>query len=246
MREIGREVADGAVRNQEPAGIISNRTRRLNREFTSPILCVTEAYVDGWDATYGDLARRSLKWFLRTQEAPGLFPTSVFTRGPLGDEAFVEPVGYPVALSSITYPLFYEALRHFPEPLLRQTVLAAADYVINTGELGDHRAMFCTLAYEMTEDPIYAAYCKHRLEEYKSAARVTLEYKNIAFFSAIRNGEIPVLMETVARAMRKDAAGLIAAETRLKARLGKTPRNLPPPGVVPPERSLGVLQGYSN
>jgi hypothetical protein len=246
MREIGREIADGAVRNQERAGIISNRTRRLNREFTSPILCLTEAYVDGWEAAYGDLARRSLKWFLRTQEAPGLFPTSVFTRGPLGDEAFVEPVGYPVALSSITYPIFYEALRNFDEPLLRKTVLAAADYVINTGELGDHRAMFCTLAYEMTGDPIYAAYCKHHLEEYKTSARATLEYKNIAFFSAIRNGEIPVLMGTVARAMQKDPAGLIAAEKRLKERLGKTPRTLPPPGVVPPERSLGVLQGYSN
>ena len=69
---------------------------------------------------------------------------------------------------------------------------------------------------------------------------------NIAFFSAIRNGEITVLMETVARALRKDPAGLIAAEERLMARLGKTPRNLPPPGVDPPERSLGVLRGYSN
>jgi hypothetical protein len=103
MREIGREVADGAVRNQERAGIISNRIRRLNREFTSPIQCVTEAYVDGWDAIYGDLARRSLKWFLRTQEAPGLFPTSVLPR-PSGRRAFVEPVGcIRDAFSSITY-----------------------------------------------------------------------------------------------------------------------------------------------
>jgi len=171
---------------------------------------------------------------------------SVFTRGPLGDEAFVEPVGYPLALSSITYPIFYEALRHFEEPLLRQTVLAAADFVINTGEMGDHRAMFCTLAYETTGDPIYAAYCKHRLEQYKAEARATLEYKNIAFFSAIRNGEITVLMETVARALQKDPAGLMAAEKRLMSRLGKTPRNLPPSGVDPPERSLGVLRGHSN
>ncbi|PYV13038.1 MAG: hypothetical protein DMG07_15605 [Acidobacteria bacterium] len=246
MREIGREVADGAVRNQEPAGLISNRTRRLNREFTSPLVCLFEAYADGWDAKYEDLARRSLRWFLRTQEKPGLFPTSVFTRGPLGDEAVVEPVGYPVALSAITYPAFYEALRHFDDPLVRKTVLAAADYVIDTGELGDHRAMFCTLAYELTGDPIYAAYCKHRLEEYRASARETLEYKNIAFFSAIRNGEVPVLMGTVNRAMKKDPAGLIAAEKRLKERLGKTPRTLPPPGVVPPTRNLGVPRGYAN
>jgi hypothetical protein len=246
MREIGREVADGAVRSQEKAGIISNRTRRLNREFTSPILCLMEAYVDSWDATYGDLARRSLKWFMLTQEKPGLFPESVFTRGPLGDEAVVEPVPYPVALSAMSYPTFYEALRHFDEPLLRKTLLAMADFVIDTGELGDHRAMFCSLAYEMTGDPIYAAYCKNHLEQYKASARATLEYKNIAFFSAIRNGEIPVLMGTVARAMKKDPAGLIAAEKRLKERLGKTPRTLPKPGVVPPERSLGVLRGYTN
>ena len=53
-------------------------------------------------------------------------------------------------------------------------------------------------------------------------------------------------MGTVNRAMKKDPAGLIAAEKRLKERLGKTPRTLPPPGVVPPTRSLGVPRGYTN
>ena len=246
MREVGLEVADGAVRNQEKAGIISNRSRRLNREFTTPVLCVIEAYVNSWDAKYGDLARRSLKWLLRIQEKPGIFPMSLFTRGLRGDEAVVEASTSPLELSAIVYPIFFEGLRHFDEPLLRETILAAADLVIATGDLGDHRATFCSLAYEMTGDPIYAAYCKHLLEEYKRYARDTVELRNIAFFSGIRNGHIPVVMFTVTRAMEKDAAGLAAAEERLKERLGKTPRKFSTISSAPQERSLGVPRGYGN
>src|SRR5437870_4146156 len=220
MHEIGLEVADGAVRNQEKAGIISNRSKALNREFATPLLCVMEAYVDSWDRKYEDLARRSLNWFLRTQQSPGVFPTSVYTRGERGDEAVVVPSQNPVDLSAMVYPIFYEGLRHFDTPLLRKTVLAAADSVVATGDLGDHRATFLALAYELTGNPIYAAYSKQLLEEYKSYARDTIELKNIAFFSGIRNGHIAVLKATAARAMDKDSDGYKEAEKQLTNLVG--------------------------
>jgi hypothetical protein len=62
--------------------------------------------------------------------------------------------------------------------------------------------------------------------------------------SGIRNGHIPVVMGTVARAMEKDPAGLAAAEERLKERLGKTPRKVSTLSAAPQERSLGVPRGY--
>ena len=48
MREIALEVTDWSVRNQEEAGIISCRHGRLNREFTGPLVCVIEGYLDTW------------------------------------------------------------------------------------------------------------------------------------------------------------------------------------------------------
>jgi len=248
MHEIGLEVADKAVRNQEKAGIVSNRNKRLNREFATPLLCLMEAYVDTWDRKYEDLARRSLNWFLRTQSKPAVFPMSTFTRGERGDEIVVESYQEaPVNLSAMVYPLFYEGLRHFDSPLLRQTVLAAADSVVTLGDLGDHRATFLSLAYELTGKPIYAAYCKQLVDEYKSYAQSTIDLKNIAFFSGIRNGHIAVLKATAARAMDKDPKGFAEAEKQLKQLVGSVKRTpwKPLPN-TPQEQSLGVPEGYDN
>jgi len=204
-----------------------------------------EAYVDSWDQKYEDLARRSLNWFLRTQEKPGMFPMSVYTRGERGDEAVVEPTENPVNLSAMVYPIFYEGLRHFDSPLLRKTVLAAADSVLTLGDLGDHRATFLPLAYELTGNPIYAAYCKQLVEEYKNYARNTIELKNIAFFSGIRNGHIAVLKATAARAMDKDPQAFTEAEKQLKTLVGSARRKPgKPASSTQQEQSLGVPQGY--
>ena len=243
MREIGLEVADWAVRNQEKAGIISNRHGRLNREFTGPLVCVIEAYLDTWAAKYGDLARRSLNWMLRTQEKTGIFPISVFTRGERGDEAVIEPTNVPLSHGGIVYPIFYEGLRHFDSPLLRETILAEADFSIAT-DAGGHVITACALAYEMTGDAIYAAFCKYVIENYKEYARTVVELTNNSIFSGIRNGYIAVLKSTVARAMDKDPEGFVEAEKRLNELLGKARRENSGPQPIPAERSLGIIQGY--
>ena len=244
MREIGLEVADWAVRNQEKAGIISCRHGRLNREFTGPLVCVIEAYLDTWAVGYDDLARRSLNWLLRTQEKPGIFPISVFTRGERGNEAVIEPTDEPFSHSGIVYPIFYEGLRHFDSPLLRETILAEADFVIGRGGEGPV-ATACALAYEMTGDPMYAAFCKYLIEHYKHYAVTIVELTNNSIFSGIRNGYISVLKATVARAMDQDSQGFVKVEKRLEKRVGTERREHSGPPPIPPEQSLGIIEGYN-
>lgn len=243
MREIALEVADNAVRNQETAGIISNRRGRLNREYTGPLVCVIEAYLDTWAATYGDLARRSLNWLLRAQSRPGIFPISVYTRGARGGEALVEPSDEPLHHAGIVYPIFYEGLRHFDSPLLRETIIAEADHVIARDE-GGHVATACSLAYELTGDAIYAALCGEHLERYKAQARTSVGLTNIALFSSIRNGYIGVLKTTVARAMAAGPAGFEEAKRALAARLGSDTSARAPMQAVPVEVNLGIPVRY--
>jgi len=245
MREIGLEVADWGVRNQEKAGIISCRGARLNREFTGPLVCVIEGYLDTWAAKYGDLARRSLNWLLRTQEKPGIFPISVFTRGERGDEAVIEPTDEALSHGGIVYPIFYEGLRHFDSPLLRETILAEADFAIARGS-ASHVATACALAYEMTREPIYAAFCKYCVEQYKDYARTVVELTNNSIFSGIRNGYISVLKAAVAMAMDKDSKGFAEAEKQLEKLVGTARSTLSGPQPIPPERSLGIPQGYDS
>lgn len=245
MREIGLEVADWAVRNQEKAGIISCRSARLNREFTGPLVCVIEAYLDTWAAKYGDLAKRSLNWVLRTQEKPGVFPISVFTRGERGDEAVIEPNDEPLSHGGIVYPIFYEGLRHFDSPLLRETILAEADFAIARGS-ASHVATACALAYEMTGNPVYAAFCKYCVEQYKDHARTIVELTSNSIFSGIRNGYIAVLKAAAARAMDKDQQGFVEAEKQLEKLVGTAPSTRSGPQPIPSERSLGIIQGYDD
>jgi len=244
MREIGLEAADWAVRTQEKAGIISCRHHRLNREFTGPLVCAIEAYLDTWAAKYGDLARRSLNWVLRAQETPGVFPISVFTRGERGDEAVIEPTDVPLSHGGIVYPIFYEGLRHFDSPLLRETILAEADFCIARDSTG-HVAAACALAYEMTGDPIYAAFCKRCVEQYKEHARTVVELRNNSIFSGIRNGYIAALKAAAARAADEDPKAFAAAEKRLEDRVGAGRGEQPAgPQPIPEERSLGIIEGY--
>lgn len=243
MREIALEVADNAVRNQESAGIVSNRAGRLNREFTGPLLCLIEAYLDTWKAPYGDLARRSLNWFLRTQPEPGIFPISVYNRGARGDEALVEPTDEPLHHAGIVFPIYYEGLRHFDSPLLRETILREAGHVI-AWDYGGHVATACSLAYELTGDPIYAALCARHLDEYKVHARTSVNLTNAALFSAIRNGYIGVMKSTVARAMAEDPAGFEKAGKDLPSRLGSGKRDRAPLAAQQGDVNLGIPDGY--
>jgi len=177
---------------------------------------------------------------LRTQEKPGIFPISVFTRGERGDEAVIEPNEQPLSHGGIVYPIFYEGLRHFDSPLLRETILAEADFAIAKGS-ASHVVTACALAYEMTGNPIYAAFCKYCVEQYKAHARTIVELTNNSIFSGIRNGYISVLKAAAARAMDKDPDGFAEAEERLEGLVGTAP--IPPSGPqpIPSEKNLGVI-----
>ena len=240
MYDIALEVADWAVRTQEPAGIISCRRGRGNREFTGPLNCVMEAYIATWMPKYGDLARRSLNWLLRAQEEVGIFPESVFTRGDRGDEAVIEPAAQPLAHAGTVYPMYYEGLQHFDSPLLRETILAESDHVVARGG-GGQIAQVCALAYEITGDPIYAAVCKKAVLDYREHALSVVELRSVALFSGIRNGYIAVLKAAAARAMDRDPEGLAKGEERLKAAI-RPPASSGPQKVV--EKNIGVPEGY--
>ena len=130
LLDVARENAERAVKLQEPSGIIANRHGALHREFTGPLWDLMEVYQATWDERYGDLARRSLNWFLRTLPRPGAYPISIYTRGERGDEAVVDLgpdqpscKGHPREI----YPLFEIALRLFDSQALRDHVIAEAD-----------------------------------------------------------------------------------------------------------------------
>ncbi|MSS70529.1 MAG: hypothetical protein EXS64_03470 [Candidatus Latescibacteria bacterium] len=243
MYDIAMEVADRVVRTQEPAGIVSCRDSRGDRELVAPLQCVVEAYVATWSPKYGDLARRTLNWVLRTQLSPGVFPASVFTRGERGDEAVVELLdGALNYFGQQPYPLLYEGLRHFGSPLFREMVLAEANYCLD-GLYGGKTGIACALAYEMTGDPIYAAWCEKEVLDYWEHARGLVEMQSDSLFSGLRNGHIAVLKGAAARARARDPKALEEAERRLEAR----PRKPAPTLSGPPlyrEISLGIPEGY--
>ena len=267
MREIALEPADRAVRIQEDAGIYSNRSRGLNREFSGPLLCLIEAYLDTWARKYGDLARRSLNWYLRTQDKPGSFPVSVYTRGDRGDEAVLEGEHQPHNYQGTLYPTYYEGLRLFESPLLRDTIIADAGNAIGLDRTDHKGATACAMAYKMTGDPIYAAFCNHSIENYKEhIARpggpiydafrkyYIKDYKEhnagqvvevMPNWSGFRIGYIAVLKSAVSRAMDKDPGGFTEAEKRLLEMIG---RDLDENSYIPPNREEPVrrlvIQGY--
>jgi hypothetical protein len=68
--------------------------------------------------------------FLYTLTAPGHHPVSIYTRGPRGDEAVIEPVTAPVGHARDLYAVFSAGLRLFPSQQLRRHVLAEAHYYV--------------------------------------------------------------------------------------------------------------------
>ncbi len=128
LLDVMQEVADNAVRHQEPAGIISNRRGTLHRELLGPLWCVMEAYQATWSEAYGTLARRTLNWFLRSLPAPGQYAVSVYTRGERGDEAWVDATAEPAGHARDLVNLYRDALRLFPSDTLRRHIIAEADF----------------------------------------------------------------------------------------------------------------------
>jgi hypothetical protein len=127
LLEVALENADGSVAGQEPAGIISCRGLPLHREFTGPLWNLLEVYQATWQEKYGDLARRSLNWFLRALPEPGNYPVSLYTSGVRGDVARIEPSGGPAGHARDVYYLFESARRLFDSPALRRHILAEAN-----------------------------------------------------------------------------------------------------------------------
>lgn len=138
LLDVALEMADWAVRWQEPCGIISNRNGTLNREVSGPLWCVMEAYKATWAPKYGELARRTLNWYLKTQPKAGVFPISVYTRGERGDEAWVEPTDEPGVHQGGVAQMFRDATRFFPSDLLRETIIAEADHIIRDSPTSSH------------------------------------------------------------------------------------------------------------
>lgn len=242
--DVACEAADNAVRTQEPAGILSCRHGVLHREFTGPLWSLMEAYRATWREDYGELASRSLAWFLRSIPAPGMYPNSVFTRGERGDEAVVQGPCTPPQSATEKYYLFRMGMELFPSSVLERQITADADYWVWEGaeDAASWYVTMACLAYELTGDLTYAAYCRTRLPHFLGATGPSLARTHMNFGDVGVGSVIPRLMRVVADAESRDPAALDQAEAAWREKR----RNMvaPPDPERPdkgPERSLGVL-----
>ena len=229
--ELALEAAECLLYDKlEPCGIV-NSFSRLYREFTGPLAILIEAYQLTWHEKYGEPARRSLAWLLRTVRTPGHLPGSVYTRGPRGTEAVVEPEFPPGAGACNPYHVFDPALRLFPSQTLRDFVLAQANYALRHGGTAG-----LTQAYDLTGNREYAAAALARLRRQKTSIAPD---RILCFYDFEVCDELPRLMKTVALAAAADPAGFWEYARQWGETHAPTPP--PPPAAQPPETSLGVL-----
>jgi hypothetical protein len=253
LLEVAEGCADWAVRWQKPCGILPCHDTN-HREFTGPLWSLLEVYQTTWNERYGEVARRSLNWFLRSLPAPGKYHSNLFTRGARGNEAVVGPAEGPLGHARDLYVLYQIALRLFDSRTLRDHVVAEADYYVREG-LTDHYAtaeqarrklsagtqlwpvddrfywyrwgaevprynmtMVC-LAYELTKDPVYAAYARDQIQGC-FLRRVKLWEREVYHrFANIGQGSIiPRFMAIVADAMDRDPQGLERADRAWRER----------------------------
>jgi hypothetical protein len=231
--EVALEVADGVLDKLVPAGIV-NSFAALYREFTGPLAILIEVYQATWHEKYGTPAGRSLNWLMRAVRTPGWMPRSIYTRGPRGDEAVVDPDVPPNRIGENSYHAFTPALRLFPSRPLREFVLAQADYASLHGQ-----SVGLCEAYDLTRDPRYAAAALALLQGQKT----TIGPDDVlCFYSYAWSEELPRLMKIVALAAEADPNGFLEF-----ARLWREERDAKrttSPGSPPdqkPETSLGVL-----
>jgi hypothetical protein len=265
--DVCLEVADWAVAHQEPCGILSNREGVLVREYTTPVANLMEFYQATWEHRYGDLARRSLKWLLLSMPEPGAFPFSIYTAGDRGDEAEVEQEGWHLRQAGgMTPQLLYDAVQLFGEsdPIFKQTLLGMAHRylwglqppLMETEALvvGPERvkqqdpgfnASLIAFAFELTEDPIYAAYCRYYLREHFPRRAQEASFTAVCWGSII-----PPMMEAVRRAeagIGAEALARIEHDWVQKVTASAADRQEQPPlASRPVRRSLGVIGGYDS
>lgn len=237
MLEVALEAADGILFDKlEPCGII-NCFARLFREYTGPLSVLMEAYQATWHEKYGDPARRSLHWLLRSSRTPGWLPGSVYTGGPRGAEATVEPEVPLHGGATNTYHVFEPAFRLFPSEALNDFLLAFAERGCRTG-LSEAGVSIC-MAYDLTGKPEYAAAA---LAKVRAHCRPHPPERVVCFYDIYALDFAPRMMSIVARAYEKDPEGFLAfAERWAKEQMSGT--DAPFPRVEPqaPRESLGVL-----
>ncbi len=245
LLDVAEENAEGMVRTQEPAGIISCRQGVLQREFTGPLWSLILVYRATWKEKYGDLAQRSLNWLLRATRTPGMCPNSVFTRGDRGDEAVVQPDCAPTQTASGRYYLYETALGSFDSTALRRQIIGEADYCVwNSPDSAGAATPMACLAYELTGEMIYAAYLKHCIEKIfmEIVQSVCHDRTDMSFTNICYGSTIPRYMCIVADAVAKDRQGLQRTYDEWRKKIddkGVTP----PPARADkdPGTSLGVL-----
>ena len=264
--DVCREVADWALDHQEPCGVFSNRYGALVREYTTPVANLLEFYQATWEHRYGELARRSLKWLLLALPEPGCFPVSIYTAGDRGDEAEVEQEGWHLRQSGgMTPQLLYDAVRVFgrSDPIFREHLLGLASRYLWGPELPLYEklvvgaqqvnrmdpyfnAPLIAYAYELTEDPAYAAFCRYYLREHFPRQAGEMSFTYVCWGSII-----PPLIEAVRRAEAKFGSeelerieeDWIEKVSQMAERPGpESP--VPKPGGRPPRRAIGLVKGY--
>jgi hypothetical protein len=143
---VARGAADWALRFQEPCGVVSNRYWGLRREFTSPIANLWAVYQATWEERYGDCARRTLSWFVKTQKPNGAFATDVATDGPRGDQPRVSDPTDPGGGGMEGYSLT-EGFRLTQDPAIKESIIACANWFVDSVERG------CDLGRDVPSGP---------------------------------------------------------------------------------------------
>jgi len=204
MLEVALEAADGILYDKlEPCGIV-NCFAPLFREFTAPLAILLEAYQATWHEKYGEPARRSLNWLLRTVRTPGWLPRSVYTGGPRGTEATVDPEVPLDGGATNPYHVFEPAFRLFPSKALSDFLVAYAERACRVG-LSEAGVSIC-MAYDLTEKPEYAAAALAKVREHCQPH--TPEHI-VCFYDIIASDFAPRLMSIAARAWDKDPEGFM-------------------------------------
>jgi hypothetical protein len=204
MLEVALEAADGIVDNKlEPCGIV-NCFSRLFREFTGPLSVLMDAYQATWHEKYGEPARRSFNWLLRAVRTPGWLPGSVYTGGPRGDHATVEPEVPLDGGATNAYHVFEPAVRLFPSKALDDFLLAYAERACRVG-LSEAGVSIC-MAYDLTKKPEYAAAA---LAKVRAHCRPHPPERVVCFYDIYASDFAPRLMSIVARACERDPDGFL-------------------------------------
>jgi len=239
---VALEAADGIVGNKlEPCGIV-NCFSRLHREFTGPLSVLFEAYQLTWHEKYGDPAQRSLNWLLRAVRTPGWLPGSIYTRGPRGAEAVVDPEIDAGSGACNTYYVFEPALRLFPSRALQTFLQGYAEHKCREPADSTGIASNLCLAYDLTGKREYAAAALAKVSGRKTSIAPD---DTFSFYSFIDCDLLPRLMKTVLQAAEADPDGFweFARQWReTQAAMPAAPSG--PPPEQKPGTSLGVLSTF--